>query len=215
DGAGGHYQGAFVNGAFDGEGEYTDADGNLYRGIFRHGQLTGEGVFEGADGLHYEGEFADGLFQGQGTLTYANGDRYQGALAYGRAHGEGRHEFSDGRPPQEGEWRQGRFLPAMAARQAEIAASVEPLLYSQPALLEQALSAVAPGDDAINLYLLAIAGDGTQEVFRREVEYVRDMFGHWFDTGARHITLINSRTTRDSQPLATVTSVRRALARLA
>ena len=215
DGAGGHYQGAFVDWAFEGEGEYTDADGNVYRGDFRQGQLTGDGVFDGADGRHYEGEFANSLFQGQGTLSYPDGSRYQGEFAYGHPHGEGRHEFSDDRPAQAGRWRQGRFLPAMAARQAEIAASVEPLLYNQPALLEQALAAVAPGDEAINLYLLAIAGDGTQEVFRREVEYVSEMFGHWFDTGERHITLINSRTTTDTYPLATVTSVRSALARLA
>ena len=215
DAAGGYYQGTFAEGAFDGEGEYTDADGNVYRGIFRRGQLTGEGSFEGADGHHYQGEFAGGLFQGQGTLTYANGDRYQGEFAYGQPHGEGRREFADERPPQQGGWRQGRFLPALTAQQAEIAESVEPLLYNQPALLEQALAAVASGDDAINLYLLAIAGDGTQEVFRREVEYVSEMFGHWFDTGERHITLINSRTTTGTYPLATITSVRRALARLA
>ncbi len=215
DGAGGHYQGTFADGTFEGEGEYTDADGNLYRGVFRHGQLTGEGVFEGADGLHYEGEFADGLFHGQGTLTEASGDRYEGMFAYGHPHGEGRRQFGDDRPPQQGQWRQGRFLPAIAARQAETAARVEPLLYNQPALLGQALASVAPSDDAINLYLLAIAGDGTQEVFRREVEYVSEMFRHWFDTGERHITLVNSRTTTDTYPLATITSVRRALARLA
>lgn len=215
DGAGGHYQGTFDQGMFDGDGEYTDAEGNLYRGVFRQGQLVGDGTFDGADGLHYEGEFVAGLFHGQGTLTYASGDRYQGAFAYGQPHGEGRREFSDDRPAQQGLWRQGRFLPALAARQAETAASVEPLLYNQPALLEQALAAVTPSDDAINLYLLAIAGDGTQEVFRREVEYVSEMFGHWFDTGERHIALVNSRTTTDTYPLATITSVRRALARLA
>ncbi|MDZ7782740.1 MAG: hypothetical protein U5K56_07315 [Halioglobus sp.] len=72
------------------------------------------------------------------------------------------------------------------------------MLYNQHRLLDAALDAIEPNrPDAIDLYLLAIAGDGSQEVFRREVEFVEDLFARNFDTAGRSLSLINSRTTWD------------------
>ena len=67
----------------------------------------------------------------------------------------------------------------------------------------------------INLFLLAVGGDGSQEVFRREVEFVRRQFAERFGTGKRTIALVNSRSSVQTLPMATVTSIREALAALA
>ena len=52
-----------------------------------------------------------------------------------------------------------------------------------PGDLASALAALQPSQRGrINLYLLAVAGDGTQEVFRREVVFVRRQFDERFGT---------------------------------
>jgi hypothetical protein len=94
--------------------------------------------------------------------------------------------------------------------------SVDAALRSQRRLLDQALAALAPRDPGrINMYLLAVAGDGSQEVFRREVEFVRNQFAERFDMRAHTVTLINSRSTLGSAPMATRASLREALKRIA
>jgi hypothetical protein len=67
----------------------------------------------------------------------------------------------------------------------------------------------------INLYLLTVAGDGSQEVFRREVEFVQTEFARRFGTAGRTVSLVNSRNTVTSAPMATATSIRQALKALA
>ena len=74
------------------------------------------------------------------------------------------------------------------------------------------MQAIAPSDPAhINLYFVGVAGDGTQEVFHREVDYVRRQFERDFGAGGRSISLINSRATVDTAPMATRTSLRETL----
>lgn len=94
--------------------------------------------------------------------------------------------------------------------------SVEAALQSQRRLLDNALAALAPREPGrINMYLLAVAGDGSQEVFRREVEFVRNQFAERFDMKSHAVTLINSRSTLGSAPMATRASIREALKRIA
>lgn len=105
---------------------------------------------------------------------------------------------------------------ARRAEQERIAASVETALYSQRALLDRAIAGVAPREPGrINLFLLALAGDGTQEVFHREVDFVRAQFERDFHIGAHALTLVNSRNTVGTAPMATRTSLREALAGIA
>jgi hypothetical protein len=102
------------------------------------------------------------------------------------------------------------------AEQIRIEQQVEAALYLQRPLLDQALATLNPSDPSrIGMYFLGVAGDGTQEVFRREVEYVRKQFDRDFGTRGRSLTLINSRTTVDTQPMATRTSLRAALQAIA
>ena len=72
----------------------------------------------------------------------------------------------------------------------------------------EAISSLEPGDpETIDMYMLAVGGDGSQEVFRREVEFVSDQFSQRFGTKGRTVTLVNSRTTVDTLPMATLTSI--------
>jgi hypothetical protein len=100
--------------------------------------------------------------------------------------------------------------------QVQIERQVEAALYVQRPLLDQALATLAPSDPTrIGMYFLGVAGDGRQEVFRREVEFVRKQFDRDFGTRGRSLTLINSRTTVSTQPMATRTSLRAALQAIA
>jgi hypothetical protein len=129
----------------------------------------------------------------------------KGTLTYARPGPDGQERvvWRYGRPPNEKDLAQTR-------------ANVETALYSQRQLLDSALASLAAREPGrINLYLLAVAGDGSQEVFRREVEYVRGQFAERFGTAGRTLTLVNSRNTAASAPMATVTSIRDALKAIA
>ena len=60
-----------------------------------------------------------------------------------------------------------------------------------------------------------MAGDASQEVFRREVDFVQAEFARRFGTAGRSVSLINSRNTAASAPMATVTSIRQAVKAIA
>jgi hypothetical protein len=211
---GARYEGGFRDWRPHGAGRYTDAKGNLYEGDFVGGQLEGSGRFVGKDGTLYEGEFKAWRFDGQGRLALPNGDVYQGGFEHGVYQGQGTLTYAkplaDGRTHDIGVWRYGMLPDENEQRQARI--NVETALYNQRRLLDEALASLAPRyPGRINLYLLAVAGDGSQEVFRREVEFVRNQFAETFGTQGHSLVLINSRNTVDSAPMATVTSIREAL----
>lgn len=211
---GAHYEGRFLNWRPHGPGRYTDVMGNVYEGQFDKGQMNGAGRMIGKDGSRYEGEFKDWQFDGAGVLRQANGDAYKGKFAHGLYEGLGTLVYAtpraDGRTQDSGVWHYGA-LPRDKDKRA-LQANVELALYKQRALLDAALSGLAPRDPArINMYLLAVAGDGTQEVFRREVEFVRKEFDRDFGTRGRSLALVNSRNTVTSAPMATITSIRESL----
>ena len=212
---GSRHEGSFRNWRPHGAGRYTDGPGNVYEGQFVDGQMEGDGRFVGKDGTLYEGDFKQWLFDGHGQMRLANGDRYKGGFSRGLYEGQGTLTYvkpqADGRTQESGIWRFGK-LPAHKDMQ-KAAINVETALYNQRRLLDNALASLPPRDPKkINLYLLAVAGDGSQEVFRREVEFVRDQFARRFGTEGRSLLLINSRNTVDTVPMATVTSIRESLA---
>jgi hypothetical protein len=166
----------------------------------------------------YEGEFKSGQFSGQGVLKLPNGDVYRGGFLNGLYHGEGTLAYAkprpDGRKEERGPWRYGASADDAARRRME--ENVETALYTQRELLDKTLSSLQdrqPG--RINLYLLAVAGDGSQEVFRREVDFVQQEFAARFGTAGRTVALVNSRNTVASAPLATVSSIRESLKAIA
>ncbi len=212
------YEGEFLNWRPHGTGSFTDANGNLYQGQFVNGALTGQGKMLTKDGTSYEGGFKQWAYHGEGIFRYPNGDEYKGSFANGMYDGQGTLRYAavqkDGRSSDSGFWRNGRLENKDEERQVKL--NVETALYRQRALLDQALSGLAPSQPGkISMYLLAVAGDGAQEVFRREVEFVRAQFDREFGTQGRSLALINSRSTVDSAPMATQTSIRESLKAIA
>ncbi len=91
--------------------------------------------------------------------------------------------------------------------------SPEQLLAAQPALLSKALAQLQPQDpDRVDAYLLAFGGDGSETVFKNEVEYVQAMFAQRFTMQGRTLGLLNHPSTTAAVPLATLTNLRAALA---
>jgi len=87
-------------------------------------------------------------------------------------------------------------------------------LIEQRRLLDAALAGVARGQPGkIELYLLAVGGDGTQEVFRREVDFVKQEFDQRFGTRDHSIALAN--TSSGSLPMASVATIGKSLDTLA
>jgi len=189
-------------------------------GTFVNGELNGKGTQVSSQGIRYVGEFRQWRFHGQGELHFPNGDVYRGGFANGTYDGQGTLTLGkprpDGATQMSGVWRFGMLEADQREQRRLSGVNVESALYTQRALLAQAIDALAAREPKrINLFLLAIGGDGSQEVFRREVEYVRRQFAERFGTGKRSIALVNSRTSVQALPMATVTSIRESIGALA
>ena len=211
------FEGDFETGAFTGQGTYSRSDGARYRGGFRNWRFSGEGRFVQPTGEIYEGTFVDGQMNGPGKATATNGDTYEGEFRNGMFEGRGTLRYAqprNGRKEITGVFRENRLVDDPELREA--GRQVEAALMGQRKLLDDALAALAPGRrGVIDLYLLAVGGDGSQEVFRREVEFVRAEFDARFGTRSRSVALVNSRSTVTTQPMATQTSIGEALKAIA
>jgi hypothetical protein len=215
---GAHYEGDLHDWKPHGKGRYTEADGTVYEGGFVLGELTGQGRMTTRNGATYEGDFRNWVYQGRGIFRYPNGNEYQGGFANGLFEGKGTLTYAvpqeDGRTQESGIWHEGQLEDKGADERMK--RNVEAALYAQRPLLDQALAALQPPrPNRINMYLLAVAGDGSQEVFRREVEFVRRRFDRSFGTTGHSLALVNSRNTMTSQPMATRSSLREALKAIA
>lgn len=94
--------------------------------------------------------------------------------------------------------------------------NAEQLMFDQSRLLDNALAAIKPREPGqTNLYMLSFAGDGSEDVFRNEAEYVERLFSERFDNAGRVLTLINNPSTINTRPLATLTNLRLGLQGLA
>ena len=218
--SGGHHEGRFKNWEPNGPGKTTDKSGNTYEGNFTDKGPTGKITFRSADGSVYIGTIKKWLPHGHGEMRLPNGDVYRGGFEYGQYEGQGTLTYakpkSDGRREDKGIWRYGRLKAAEEEKERLAQRNAERVLYNQPSLLAKQLATLTPSRaDRIAMYLLAIGGDGSQEVFRREVDFVTKEFDARFGTRGRSLALVNSRTTVNSIPLATTTSIRQALSAIA
>lgn len=215
---GAFHEGSFVNWRSSGPGVYTDREGNVFEGEFSNNELNGKGRLRGKTGYLYEGEFRAWRFHGQGTLRLVNGDQYTGGFANGQYDGEGALKYArakdDGRTEDRGRWRDGRFEDEAARALAQ--KNVELAIYSQRAILDRALAALAPREAGrVNMFLMTVGGDGAEEVFRREAVFVREQFDRDFGTRNRSLSLVNSRNSVTTLPMATHTSLRESLKAIA
>jgi hypothetical protein len=88
----------------------------------------------------------------------------------------------------------------------------ESLLYDQPARLVASVEHMAarqPG--AANVFYLGFAGDGEQEIFKREELFAQQVLGEHFSSDDHSVDLINDDDDRDSYPLATVSGLQQSL----
>ena len=88
----------------------------------------------------------------------------------------------------------------------------EAAFYVQPLLLNRALAQIEEGTEGqTDWYFLGVGGAAYQSVFRREVESVQSLFDTRFTTNGHSLVLINDDDTTLSQPIATRTSISKAL----
>lgn len=84
----------------------------------------------------------------------------------------------------------------------------EAALYEQPFLLKQALSRVeANTAGKTDWYFMGVAGFAEQNVFRSEIDKVRQLFDVRFGTKAHSLALINNTHSWLEEPVATKTSI--------
>ncbi len=90
---------------------------------------------------------------------------------------------------------------------------VKEALSRQPQLLQDAIMALDPPRPGVHgLYFVGFAGYGDQDVFRKEVEHVRELFDREFGTRGHSLVLINSPGTLERYPLATLQNLQLVLA---
>ena len=92
------------------------------------------------------------------------------------------------------------------------AGSAEQLLYAQPQMIDRAVARLtnrAPGRP--NLYVIAFAGDGSENVFRNEAEYVEKLFDERFDAAGHTLVLINNPSTLLRYPIASLSNLQTAV----
>ena len=88
----------------------------------------------------------------------------------------------------------------------------EQVIYAQPQMLRDALAKLTPRvAGKPNLYLLAFAGDGGEDVFRNEAEYAAQLFARRFGATAHSIVLENNPATLATRPLASWSNLEAAL----
>ncbi|OTG65733.1 peptidase C13 family protein [Acinetobacter sp. ANC 4470] len=91
----------------------------------------------------------------------------------------------------------------------------EDAFYAQSQVLNKSLDAVQYGEFAqSHWYFLGVAGAGYQDVFKSEVERIKEQFDTRFGTFGRSVALINNPTTRTKAPIASRTSMDLALRRI-
>jgi hypothetical protein len=95
------------------------------------------------------------------------------------------------------------------------ALDAETLMYSQPAILNKALAQLQPQrKNMTELFFVGFAGYATEDVFSKEVGYVKHLLEERFDTKGHSINLINHLDTLDRTPLATSTNLALTLKRI-
>ncbi|KZC37355.1 MULTISPECIES: C13 family peptidase [Rhodanobacter] len=101
---------------------------------------------------------------------------------------------------------------ADADRWPSQAPTPEQVLYAQPRMMRDALAQLGPRvPGQPNLYLLAFAGDGGEDVFRNEAEYAARLFAQRFGASAHSLVLENNPASLTTRPLASWSNLETAL----
>lgn len=201
------YIGNFVAGVFEGEGEYFGGNGEHYKGQFKEWEYHGKGVLTKGNEQHYEGDFLYGFYHGAGKLTQADGTTYEGEFRGGLPNGTGVMAQSNG-DVHEGEWLNGELQNSEEKiRLVEKSDDSELMLNENGIVLQDVIKKLEAGTvGEIDYFSLFIAGDGTQQVFEKEVETI----SQYFDK-ERSLLLVNQQEYDGKYPLATTLTIDTAL----
>ena len=91
----------------------------------------------------------------------------------------------------------------------------EAALYKQPQLLQQALAGIDPSTPGkSDWYFMGVAGFSDLDVFRSEINKVRELFDVRFGTSGYSLALINNTYSWLDEPVATKTSILQGLKRI-
>lgn len=210
------YEGRFENWLYHGKGSFEYLEGGKWTGSFEEGYLTGQGLYSSQTGESYVGEFKHWEYHGHGVYTGDNGNVYTGEFKRGRFHGKGEIKYAeplDGHESISGRWYRGRLTASDThsdfLNDKELN---EVVLYNQNDLLENNRKNLKKQNaDAIDMYFLSIAGDGSQEVFRRETLAAKTYFDTQLKTEGRSISLVNSALTAKTHAMSTQTSIQKSL----
>lgn len=92
------------------------------------------------------------------------------------------------------------------------AGSAEQVMYAQAQLMDAAIAKLAARTpDKTNLYLVAFAGDGEENVFRNEVEYVEKLFQERYAAIGHTLVLVNNPNTLTQRPIASLSNLQAAV----
>jgi hypothetical protein len=88
----------------------------------------------------------------------------------------------------------------------------EQVIYAQPDLLDKAVAQLKPRTPGkVNLYAIAFAGDGSENVFRNEAEFFEQLFSKRFSATGHIIVLENNPAALTTRPLADWSNLESAL----
>lgn len=91
----------------------------------------------------------------------------------------------------------------------------ETTFYEQPRLLQQALNSIDAGVlGRTDWYFMGVAGFSEQDVFRSEINKVRELFDVRFGTSGHSLALVNNTYSWLDEPIATKTSILRGLKKI-
>jgi hypothetical protein len=91
----------------------------------------------------------------------------------------------------------------------------EKVFHAQGELIARALAAVQPGRPGVpELYFVGFAPDASQDVFVREMRFVKRLFDERFGAAGRSVTLASSTEALEEFPIASITNLARALKRV-
>jgi hypothetical protein len=88
----------------------------------------------------------------------------------------------------------------------------EQVLYAQTQMMRDAAAKLMPrAPDKVNLYFVAFAGDGEEDVFRNEAEYADKLFTQRFGVAGRDLVLVNNPATLMQYPVASLSNLEAAV----
>ena len=215
------YIGDFNKGQFEGTGTIEAPGQYQYSGEVENWKPEGKGTMETEYGDRYEGEFQNGRYHGTGVY-YSGKSKYEGQFQDGMYHGKGTMYLVNKNGETRSvttEWEYGspknpsdELIAELTGREKRPRLNSEEVLYRQYELLNTTLATIKPQrKQQSDMYFIAFAAYGTQDVFKTEAYYTRSLFDSRFDTGQRSIALVNNVKTPYETPLASVTNLKKTL----